>query len=59
MQCFSRFDARGKPYPYLVINEKTQMTRRLDEDDLEEHADNPNGYLGKLFGAERPSQRSL
>ena len=47
---FSRFDARGKPYPYLVINERLSQTRRLDEDDLEEHADNLMDTWEALWG---------
>ncbi|HHY09220.1 MAG TPA: type I-E CRISPR-associated protein Cse1/CasA, partial [Firmicutes bacterium] len=37
---FSRFDAQGRPYPYLELDEKHRQLAELDEDDLEEHQDN-------------------
>lgn len=37
---FSRFDARGEPYPYLALDEKFRQLQEVDEDDLEEHEEN-------------------
>jgi len=37
---FSRVDTQGRPYPYLVIDDKLRQLEELDEDDLEEHVGN-------------------
>ncbi len=34
---FSRFDAQGQPYPYLVLDERFKQLQELDEDDFEDH----------------------
>ena len=36
---FSRFDAEGEPYPYLVLGKRFKQLE-IAEDDLEEHRDN-------------------
>lgn len=37
---FSRFDAQGVPYPYLVLDERFRQPEELEEDDWEEHEEN-------------------
>jgi CRISPR system Cascade subunit CasA len=37
---FSRFNAEGRPYPYLVLDKSFRQLKELDEDDLEEHIGN-------------------
>ncbi|HBG02794.1 MAG TPA: type I-E CRISPR-associated protein Cse1/CasA [Firmicutes bacterium] len=34
---FSRFDAQGRAYPYLVLDERFKQLNELDEDDLKDH----------------------
>lgn len=35
---FTRFDADGKPYPFVELDERDRQTNDVDEDDLEEDA---------------------
>ncbi len=37
---FSRFDAEGEAYPYLVLGKRFKQLEEIAEDDLEEHRDN-------------------
>ena len=37
---FSRFNIEGKPYPYLVLDDRFRQLEELDEDDFDEYEDN-------------------
>ncbi|NLK08307.1 MAG: type I-E CRISPR-associated protein Cse1/CasA [Firmicutes bacterium] len=37
---FSRLDIRGKPYPYITLDERFKQLAEIDEDDFEDHYDN-------------------
>lgn len=46
---FSRFDSQGKPYPYLVLDQRAKQLTELDEDDFEEHLENLMGTWEGLW----------
>lgn len=46
---FSRFDAQGKPYPYLVLDERFKQLQELDEDDYEEYQEDLFDTWQKLW----------
>ena len=37
---FSRFDAEGRAYPYIVLDQRYKQLKELDEDDLEAYQEN-------------------
>ena len=37
---FSRFDSQETAYPYLVLDDRFKQLEEVDEDDLDEYADN-------------------
>lgn len=49
---FSRFDAQGQAYPYIVLDEKFKQLEELDEDDYEDYANDLMGTWEELWKRE-------
>lgn len=48
---FSRFNAEGRPYPYLLLDERYRQLKELDEDDLDDYEDDLMDTWENLWNA--------